>query len=85
MILITTHFRQAIILEIIAKEWKVFLASKIFGGIASAYLGPGLACYVSEISMPKMRGAMTTPFTFMFAMGSLFGAICLKAIQVRSE
>jgi MFS family permease len=76
--------RQAIVLEIVSKEWKVFLAAKIFAGIANAYLGPGLVCYVSEISMPKIRGAMTMPFAFMFAAGSLFGAVCLKAVQVSS-
>jgi len=73
---------KAIVLEIVSKDWKVFLAAKIFAGIANAYLGPGLVCYVSEISMPKIRGAMTMPFAFMFAAGSLFGSICLKAVQV---
>ena len=63
----------------------MFLAAKIFAGIANAYLGPGLVCYVSEISMPKIRGAMTMPFAFMFAAGSLFGSICLKAVQVRPD
>ena len=72
-------------LEILAKDWKVFLAAKIFAGIANAYLGPGLVCYVSEISLPKIRGAMTMPFAFMFALGSLFGAITLRVIRVSRD
>ena len=77
-----TFFVQAIILEIIAKEWKVYLAAKLMAGVASAYLGPGLVAYMTEIAMPNMRGAMVVPFAFMYAFGSFLGALALQIIKM---
>jgi MFS family permease len=73
---------QAIVLEIIAKEWKVYLAAKLMSGVASAYLGPGLVAYMTEIAMPNMRGAMVVPFAFMFAFGSFLGALALQIVKM---
>ena len=48
--------------------------------MACAYLGPGIINYLTEISMPKMRGAMLSSFAFFFSLGGLCASIALKLI-----
>ena len=73
-------FRQAIVIEIVSTNWIHYLIAKLFSGMACAYLGPGIINYLTEISMPKMRGAMLSSFAFFFSLGGLCASIALKLI-----
>jgi MFS family permease len=41
---------QGIILEIVSKDWKVFLAARIFAGIGTGLVQSGITVYISEIA-----------------------------------
>lgn len=72
---------QAIIIEIFSKNWIHYLIAKIFSGMACAYIGPGIINYLTEISLPQIRGAMVSSFAFCFALGGLGAAIALRIIE----
>lgn len=44
----------------------------------------GTACmvYMSEVAMPQFRGALLGAFSLAFALGQLFLALALKALQI---
>lgn len=71
----------AIVLEIVAKEWKVYLVAKIVCGFASGFIGPSITTYISEITTPQFRGIQLACFSFAFALGQLFCAIALEVLQ----
>lgn len=75
---------QAIILECVAKDWKVYLVAKIFAGIATAFLGTAVMTYMSEIAIAPIRGAMLGAFSFTFALGQFFNAIGLQILNTVS-
>ena len=72
---------QAIILEIVAKDWKVYLVAKLFSGFSAAFLGTGVMTYMSEIAITQIRGAMLGAFSFSFALGQLFSAVGLQILN----
>ena len=72
---------QAIILEIVAKNWKVYLVAKLFSGFSAAFLGTGVMTYMSEIAITQIRGAMLGAFSFSFALGQLFSAVGLQILN----
>jgi len=75
---------QSIIIEIFARNWIHWAIAKVFSGMASAYTGPAIINYLTEISMPKMRGAMLSSFAFFFSLGGLAASIALKVLDTVS-
>jgi MFS family permease len=71
----------AIIIEIVAKNWWHFLFAKIVGGFAAGFIGTSIMSYISEITMPKMRGAHLSAFAFFFALGQVASAIALEVLE----
>ncbi|GHJ86361.1 hypothetical protein NliqN6_2763 [Naganishia liquefaciens] len=78
--IMTLAMLVAIVIEIVSTNWIHYLIAKLFSGMACAYLGPGIINYLTEISMPKMRGAMLSSFAFFFSLGGLCASIALKLI-----
>ncbi|RSH82354.1 uncharacterized protein EHS24_007321 [Apiotrichum porosum] len=70
----------AIILEIVAKDWKVYLVAKVFSGLCCGFLGTTVMAYMSEITMPQMRGTLLASFSFSWSLGGLFSAIGLQVL-----
>jgi len=71
----------AIIIEIVAKTWWQFLFAKIVGGFAAGFIGTSIMAYISEITMPKMRGPHLSAFAFFFALGQVASAIALEVLE----
>ena len=49
-------------LEIVGKNWKTFLAAKLFVGISAGFLGASYMTYMMEISIPEYRGVLLCSF-----------------------
>jgi hypothetical protein len=79
--IMTVAMVAAIVLEMVASEWKLFLAGKIVSGIAT---GINLACLtatVAELAMPQMRGTCMGAFGLGFSLGQLPCAIGLEVLN----
>lgn len=72
---------QAIVLEIVAKEWIVYLMAKVVAGFAAGFIGTSTMSYISEITMPNMRGSHLGSFAFFFSLGQLTSAIGLEVLE----
>ncbi|WVW83142.1 hypothetical protein I302_105160 [Kwoniella bestiolae CBS 10118] len=81
MYALTFFMLLAIILEIVAKDWKVFLAAKLFAGCASGWLGPAVMTYMSEVAMPNFRGIILSSFSLALAIGQFTNAIASQIVN----
>jgi MFS family permease len=75
---------QSIVLEIVAKEYIVLALSRVAGGCASGMISTACMVYMSEIALPQFRGALLGAFSLSFALGQVFLAIGLKALDATS-
>lgn len=71
----------AIVLEIVASEWKVYLVAKIMCGFAAGFIATTITTYISEITTPAFRGIHLAFFSFAFALGQLFSSIALEVLE----
>jgi MFS family permease len=60
----------------VAKQWYVYLIAKIVAGF-----GTSVMTYISEITMPKMRGSHLSAFALFFAIGQVASAVGLEVLQ----
>ncbi|ORY35933.1 general substrate transporter [Naematelia encephala] len=81
MYLFTFSMILAIIVEIVAKDWKAYLGAKILIGIACGFLGTTCVTYLSEMVMPQMRGSILAAFSFSWQIGSLTSAVGLQVLE----
>lgn len=49
--------------------------------MAAAYIGTGVITYLTDISIPPLRGALIAGFSFSFALGQLFAAVGLQILD----
>ena len=49
--------------------------------MAAGFIGTSIMTYISEITIPQMRGAHLSAFSFFFAIGQLVAAIGLEVLQ----
>lgn len=64
-----------------AKQWYVYLIAKIVAGFAAGFIGTSVMTYISEITMPKMRGSHLSAFALFFAIGQVASAVGLEVLQ----
>ncbi|ORY27114.1 general substrate transporter [Naematelia encephala] len=90
MVIVSTYFHgidgefihaQAIVLEIVGTDWKIFAVAKMFSGFASGWLGPAYMTYMSEVGLPQYRGALLCVFYFSFKLGSFVNAVACEIVN----
>lgn len=73
---------QAIVLEIVAKTWEVYLVAKIFCGFSAGFIGTSVTAYMSETTTKQFRGIHLSCFSFAFALGGFLSAIALQILEL---
>jgi MFS family permease len=53
----------------------------MIAGFAGGLMGTSCMVYMSEIALPQFRGALLAAFSMAFALGQLFLAVGLKALE----
>ncbi|KAH8080079.1 general substrate transporter [Filobasidium floriforme] len=81
MYIFTFFMLLAIIVEIVAKDWKAFLAAKILAGMSAGFIGTTIMSYISEITISQLRGPHLSAFSFFFAFGQLMAAVGLQVLE----
>lgn len=71
----------SIILECVAKEWRVWLVAKLFGGIGVGCLQSTIPTYISEIAPVRIRGALLMCYNLWWITGQFFAPVALQAMS----
>ncbi len=71
----------AIVLEMVATEWTVFLGGKIVSGVSTGLAQAAITATCAELAMPQMRGTVMGAFALGYAFGQLPCAIGLEVLQ----
>lgn len=69
----------------VATEWRVWLASKLFAGIGNGFAQTALVIYNSEIAPPQIRGFLLSTWAFFYALGQLTASIGLQILATVSR
>lgn len=67
-------------LSLVAKDWRVYLAAKLFAGMACGCLGTSVLTYMSEVSRPNYRGILLSVFSWMMAIGGFTNAVACQIV-----
>lgn len=69
----------------VAKDWTVWLASKLFAGLGNGFAQTALVIYNSEIAPPQIRGFLLSTWAFFYAFGQLTASIGLQVLATVSS
>jgi MFS family permease len=70
------------VIEMLAKDWRHWLASKVFIGIGNGLAQTSLVIYNSEIAPPRIRGFLLATWAWTFSVG---GFIATVGLQILAE
>lgn len=70
----------AILMEMLASDWKVFLGGKILTGISTGLSMAGIPAMCAELTMPQFRGDVMGAFALGFSTGQLPCAVGLEVL-----
>ncbi|ORY21515.1 general substrate transporter [Naematelia encephala] len=68
----------ATVCELVAKDWRVWLVAKLFGGIGTGIMQAATPLYIAEMAPPQIRGFMLSFYSFFFSIGQFLSAIVLN-------
>ncbi|KAM5349060.1 hypothetical protein ACJ41O_008883 [Fusarium nematophilum] len=71
----------SITLECVARDWKVWLAAKLFGGIGVGCLQSTIPTYISEVAPIRIRGALLMCYNLWWLLGQFFAPVALQIIS----
>ncbi|OCF38972.1 hypothetical protein I317_07227 [Kwoniella heveanensis CBS 569] len=74
---LTVVFTGGIITEIVARNYKDWLAAKMLMGLGQGLIQQGVLTYISEVAPTQLRGALMSTYGWAYALGQLFVAIAL--------
>ncbi|WWC89878.1 uncharacterized protein L201_004806 [Kwoniella dendrophila CBS 6074] len=78
---LTIVFTGGIITEIVARNYKDWLAAKMLMGLGQCLLQQGVLTYISEVAPTQLRGALMSTYGWAYALGQLFVAIALNTLN----
>ncbi|KAJ9121876.1 hypothetical protein QFC24_004458 [Naganishia onofrii] len=84
MFLLTGLLIIAAVLEIVAKEWVVYLVARLLAGWSTGLVQSGVTVYIAEIAPTPIRGALLAMYSLCFAVGQLSASIALQIIATTS-
>ncbi|KAJ9419807.1 hypothetical protein FOXG_15485 [Fusarium oxysporum f. sp. lycopersici 4287] len=73
----------SVILECVAKEWRVWLVAKLFGGIGVGCLQSTIPTYVSEVAPPRVRGVFLMCYSLWWLIGQFFAPVALQVMHAQ--
>lgn len=80
--LFTASMAIGLIIECVSRTWVHWLVAKLFMGFGQGLCQHGILTYIAEIAPAQIRGFVLSTYGFGFALGQLFAAIALQAVEV---
>ncbi|WRT68794.1 uncharacterized protein IL334_005774 [Kwoniella shivajii] len=78
---LTIGYGLGVIVEMVAKDWKQWLAAKLFTGLGSGLAQGTVLSYMNEIAPAQIRGYLLSTYGAAYAVGQLFIAIALQIVD----
>ena len=72
-------------IELAAKDWKVWAASRVFTGMGNGLVQTQCVIYIAECAPIAIRGTLLASYAFAYQIGGLTGAIGLQVLQTVSS
>ena len=69
-----------IIIEMFARNWKIWAIAKATCGLAMGMIAPGPLTMIAEMVFPQMRGSLLCAFAVGWSIGGLFCSIGLQVL-----
>ncbi|KAH7385043.1 general substrate transporter [Cadophora sp. MPI-SDFR-AT-0126] len=76
-----TTLLLSVICEVVSRNWKVFLVSKVLGGYGVGCLQATVPLYISEIAPTAARGALIMVYMFWWITGQFFAPVALQVMS----
>jgi MFS family permease len=73
----------SVLMEYLAQDWKLWLASKIFGGIGVGCLQSTIPTSISEFAPINLRGALLMCYSLWFTLGQFFATVALQVMTTK--
>ncbi|KAF5240366.1 hypothetical protein FANTH_9626 [Fusarium anthophilum] len=71
----------AVVVEIVARQWQVWLVAKILAGIGVGCLQSTIPTYISEIAPTRVRGTFLMCYSFWWIVGQFFAPVALQVLH----
>jgi MFS family permease len=71
--------------ELAAKDWKMWAASRVFTGMGNGLVQTQCVIYIAECAPIAIRGTLLASYAFAYQIGGLTGAIGLQVLQTVSR
>ncbi|WVW79665.1 hypothetical protein I302_101634 [Kwoniella bestiolae CBS 10118] len=78
---LTLGYALGVIVEMVAKDWRHWLAAKLFTGLGGGLAQGTMLSYMNEISPAQIRGYLLSTYGAAYAVGQLFIAIALQIVD----
>lgn len=72
-------------IELAAKDWRVWAASRVFTGMGNGLVQTQCVIYIAEVAPINIRGTLLASYAFAYQIGGLCGAIGLQVLQTVSH
>jgi len=72
-------------IELAAKDWKVWAASRVFTGMGNCLVQTQCVIYIAECAPIAIRGTLLASYAFAYQIGGLTGAIGLQVLQTSNH
>ncbi|WWC69298.1 uncharacterized protein I206_103236 [Kwoniella pini CBS 10737] len=79
---LTIVFTGGLITEIVARDYKDWLAAKMLMGLGQGLTQQGVLTFISEVAPTQLRGALMSTYGWSYALGQLFVSIALNALEM---
>ncbi|KAH7119243.1 general substrate transporter [Dactylonectria macrodidyma] len=71
----------SVAIECVAKDWKVWSVSKVFGGIGVGCMQATIPAYITEVAPTRSRGAFLMCFALWWITGQFFAPVSLQVMS----
>ncbi|KAM5341283.1 hypothetical protein ACJ41O_014314 [Fusarium nematophilum] len=71
----------SVIIECVAKDWKIWTVSKIFGGMGVGCMQSTIPTYISEVAPIRVRGVFLMCYSFWWVVGQFFAPVALQVLH----
>ena len=75
---------QAILLDIFAKDWKVFTVAKVMAGLSGGFNSPCIMTYMSEVARPQYRGIMMSAAPVFLDFSAIIVAVVNEVVAIHT-
>ena len=71
----------SVMLECVAREWRIWLVAKLFGGLGVGSMQSTIPTYLSEVAPIRIRGAFLMCYSLWWITGQFFAPVAMQVMS----